>query len=114
MNQNKTSTNEKNINENLVEKFGFLRSGIITLIRVYQIFLSPIVISLHGGGGCRFFPSCSEYSLFCFRYLSLYKAFYLSIFRILRCNPYTQGGFDEPPKWFQYDARKNYRNQNHA
>ena len=83
----------------ILKKFGILRSSLVVLIRLYQKILSPILSALFQGG-CRFYPSCSDYALFCFQYLPLYRAFYLSISRILRCQPYSKGGFDEPPGWY--------------
>lgn len=45
-------------------------------------------------GRCRYYPSCSEYSLECFQRFSFFKALYKSVFRILRCNPLFEGYFD--------------------
>ena len=43
---------------------------------------------------CRFYPSCSEYSKQAFEKYNFFKAFFLSIYRILRCNPWNDGGYD--------------------
>ena len=43
---------------------------------------------------CRYYPSCSEYSLQAFKKYNFIKAFGLSIIRILKCNPIFIGGFD--------------------
>jgi len=64
----------------------------IKIIRLYQIFLSPIF-----GNNCRFYPTCSNYAIDAFKNHNFVKAFFLSIFRILRCNPYSRGGYDPVP-----------------
>jgi len=73
------------------KRWGIIRMGILLIIRLYQKSLSGIM-----GGQCRFYPTCSSYAILAFEYLPLYKAFYVTIFRIGRCNPYGKGGFDYP------------------
>ncbi|WP_277950571.1 membrane protein insertion efficiency factor YidD [Treponema zioleckii] len=62
------------------------------LIRLYQIFFSPMF-----GQCCRFYPSCSHYSLEAFKKYGPFKASLLTSKRILRCNPYCKGGYDPVP-----------------
>ncbi|MBP7283816.1 MAG: membrane protein insertion efficiency factor YidD [Leptospiraceae bacterium] len=64
----------------------------IFLIRLYKKFISPLL-----PGACRFHPSCSEYATQAFQEYGFFKAFYLSVFRISRCNPMSQGYFDPLP-----------------
>lgn len=47
---------------------------------------------------CRYFPSCSYYGLECFQKFGFVKAFLLTAWRILRCNPLFPGGYDPVPK----------------
>lgn len=47
---------------------------------------------------CRFFPSCSNYALECYRKFGFLKASLLTAWRILRCNPLSKGGYDPVPK----------------
>ena len=61
-------------------------------IRFYRKFISPLLPP-----SCRFHPSCSAYALECFRYHSLFKALWLTVRRIFRCNPFNPGGFDPVP-----------------
>ena len=61
----------------------------IKLIRLYQITLSPFV-----GMQCKFEPSCSRYACDCFAHHGFFKGFGLMVWRILRCNPWSQGGHD--------------------
>lgn len=82
---------ENKKNERMKPRWGVIRSFILFLIRVYRRLLSPVM-----GGQCRFYPTCSAYSHLVFTYFPMHKAFYLSASRILRCNPYTEGGEDIP------------------
>lgn len=78
------------------------RLGLISL-RFYKAFLSGV---LHYGGrlvgiegGCRFHPSCSRYSAEAFRRHGLARGLYLTLKRVVRCHPWSEGGFDPvPPK----------------
>ncbi len=66
-----------------------LRFVPILIIKFYKRFLSPVLPNT-----CRFYPSCSEYSLQAFKKYNMFKASYLSAYRILRCNPFNPGGYD--------------------
>ncbi|HPO48847.1 MAG TPA: membrane protein insertion efficiency factor YidD [Spirochaetota bacterium] len=59
------------------------------LIIFYQKFISPFFPP-----SCRFYPTCSEYSKQAFLKYGFFKAFFLSIYRIIRCNPWNKGGYD--------------------
>lgn len=61
----------------------------ITLIRVYKYLISPLL-----PGGCRFYPTCSEYSIEAVKRYGLLKGAFLSLRRIIRCNPLSPGGYD--------------------
>lgn len=50
-----------------------------------------------GFGSCKFIPTCSEYSLIAIKKYGVIKGVYLSAKRILRCNPFTDGGYDPIP-----------------
>lgn len=64
----------------------------IALIKLYQITLSPLV-----GRGCRFHPTCSNYGLDAYRAYGPLKATWLTAWRILRCHPFSKGGYDPVP-----------------
>ena len=66
---------------------------IISLIRVYQYFISPLLKN-----NCRYLPTCSEYSIEAFKEYGLLKGFYYSVNRISRCHPFGGKGFDPLPK----------------
>lgn len=62
----------------------------IFLIDKYRKNISP----LFGNNKCRFTPTCSQYAREAYEKYNFFKASYLSIWRILRCNPFSKGGHD--------------------
>ncbi len=58
-------------------------------IRLYQKIISPFLPP-----SCRFIPSCSEYSYQALEKYGALKGTMLSIWRLLRCNPFNKGGYD--------------------
>lgn len=71
----------------------------MALIRFYQRFISPLTPPT-----CRFYPTCSHYGLEAFRVHGPFKGAYLTVWRILRCNPWGGSGFDPVPG-SELDAR---------
>ncbi len=67
-------------------------SPIVWLIRFYQRYISTMLPPT-----CRFEPSCSQYALQAFHKYPFFKAFYLSVSRILKCHPFHKGGYDPLP-----------------
>jgi len=63
------------------------------LIRFYQLTLSPF-----WGSQCRFHPTCSHYAIEAIDKHGALKGFFLAVWRILRCNPFTKGGLDPVPE----------------
>ncbi len=61
----------------------------VFIIRIYQKTISPILPP-----SCRFYPTCSEYSIQAFKKYGVFKGGAKSVGRILRCNPFNKGGFD--------------------
>lgn len=66
----------------------------ILLIRFYRKFLSP----LKRNPCCRFSPTCSAYALEAFTKRGFFVGFGLTVYRILRCNPFSAGGYDPVPE----------------
>lgn len=64
----------------------------IVFIRFYQIFISPILPSR-----CRYTPTCSRYGLEAIKKYGPFKGGWLTIKRILRCNPWGGCGHDPVP-----------------
>ncbi|MDP2983088.1 MAG: membrane protein insertion efficiency factor YidD [Candidatus Latescibacter sp.] len=68
-----------------------LKKIFIGIIKVYQMILSPFM-----GGQCRYFPSCSHYAILALKKDGVFLGAAKSIWRILRCNPFSKGGIDYP------------------
>lgn len=66
----------------------------ILLVKFYRKFLSP----LKGGPCCRFVPTCSAYSIEAFQKRGFFVGLILTVWRILRCNPLSVGGYDPVPE----------------
>ena len=66
---------------------------LIKLIKIYKILISPLL-----GNSCRYFPSCSEYSIEALKTFGFIKGIYLSFKRILSCHPWGTGGLDPVKK----------------
>ena len=62
---------------------------IIVAIKVYSYLVSPLL-----GNSCRYFPTCSEYSIEALKTFGFFKGLFLSIKRILSCHPWKEGGYD--------------------
>ena len=62
------------------------------LIRLYQIVLSPVVN--WRGPVCKFEPSCSHYGYEAVRTHGAIKGGGMTVWRVLRCNPWSSGGYD--------------------
>jgi len=66
-----------------------LRRIAILPIRAYQLLLSPMV-----GQRCKYYPSCSEYAAQAIQRYGILRGLVLAGWRLLRCNPWSRGGFD--------------------
>jgi uncharacterized protein len=66
---------------------------VMSFIRLYQVALSPFL-----GQHCRFFPSCSHYMQDAIKTHGLFRGIRLGIQRLLRCNPFCEGGIDPIPR----------------
>ncbi|MFA6908541.1 MAG: membrane protein insertion efficiency factor YidD [Patescibacteria group bacterium] len=70
---------------------------LIQLIRLYQRTLSPDhgwFAYRHPYGYCRFSPTCSQYAIDALTTYGLFRGILKSIWRVLRCAPWSQGGYD--------------------
>lgn len=66
-----------------------LRWLVVLPIRLYQWLLSPMV-----GQRCKYYPSCSEYAVQAVQRFGILRGVVLAGWRLLRCNPWSHGGFD--------------------
>ncbi len=77
---------------------------LLQLIKFYQLFISPLI-----SPRCRFHPTCSNY---CYEAIKNhgFKGIVISIFRILKCNPFGTYGYDPVPKHFntKFKFKRNY------
>ena len=64
---------------------------LIKVIKLYQILISPQL-----GSNCKFSPTCSNYAIEALRKYGLFKGFYLSVIRILKCNPWNKNNGHDP------------------
>ena len=69
-----------------------MKKFLIAGIRFYQKYISP-----YKGTKCPYIPSCSQYGLEAIQKYGALKGSLLAIWRILRCNPFSHGGYDPVP-----------------
>ncbi len=68
-----------------------VRSLTVAPIRVYQRLFSSLA-----GNRCKYYPSCSEYAAQAIEEFGILRGLILAGWRLLRCNPWSHGGFDPP------------------
>ena len=73
-------------------RFRPLTKLLIGLIRLYQITLSPWL-----GGACRYTPTCSNYGIEALQKYGAFKGSWLTIKRVVSCNPWGGSGYDPVP-----------------
>ena len=66
-----------------------LRTAFVLPIRLYQKTVSPLM-----GERCKYYPSCSEYAVQAISKFGILRGLVLAGWRLLRCNPWSRGGFD--------------------
>ncbi|HEY8507480.1 MAG TPA: membrane protein insertion efficiency factor YidD [Steroidobacteraceae bacterium] len=69
-----------------------MRKLLVASIKIYRYALGPLL-----GPSCRFYPSCSEYALGAISRHGALKGAWLTLKRLLRCNPWHCGGHDPVP-----------------
>ncbi len=70
-----------------------MTSVLVVLVRAYQRLVSPLLPA-----SCRYVPSCSEYIAQALARHGLVRGARLSVARLLRCNPWSDGGEDPVPE----------------
>ncbi len=73
-----------------------MKKIIFKLIKIYQMTFSPDhgFIFFGTSAGCRFYPSCSQYTYEAITHYGLIAGLFKGFLRILRCNPFSKGGVD--------------------
>jgi len=69
-----------------------MRKLLIAPIRLYQRFVSPLLPQR-----CKYFPTCSQYAVEAIRVHGPLRGLLMSGWRLLRCNPFSNGGLDPVP-----------------
>lgn len=69
-----------------------MRKIFVKTIEFYQKYISPIFKS--AGVNCKYYPSCSEYTKQAIEKYGSIRGVCLGIIRILKCNPFSKGGYD--------------------
>lgn len=71
---------------------GFAARVLLTTVRWYQRYVSPL-----SGPRCRYYPTCSSYAVTALEKHGAVRGTRLALWRLLRCNPWTDGGIDDVP-----------------
>ena len=66
---------------------------LIWLIKFYRKYISPKTPP-----SCKFTPTCSQYGLESIERFGAFKGGFMTLWRILRCNPFSKGGYDPVPQ----------------
>lgn len=74
---------------------------LIFLVKFYQKHISK----LKGGSTCRFTPTCSSYAIDAIREWGAVRGLVMTVWRIIRCNPFCRCGYDPVPKNLRKRAR---------
>lgn len=70
-----------------------MKHVLLWLVRFYQTAISP-----YKKPSCKYYPTCSNYALEAIERFGAFKGTCLALYRILRCNPFSRGGFDPVPE----------------
>lgn len=84
------------------------RMPVVWVMRGYRAVISPLY-----GDVCKYYPSCSKYALDAFEVTGLIRGTALTVWRLVRCNPFSRGGVDYVPgsvlerRSTEFNAKKN-------
>ena len=70
--------------------------------------LPAVSVSFKDKPKCPYFPTCSEYGLGAVEKYGALKGGLLAVWRILRCNPFSKGGYDPSPRKPESKSRRKY------
>ncbi len=70
-----------------------MKYPLLWLIRFYRKNISP-----NTPPSCKFTPTCSQYGLEAIERFGAFKGGFMTLWRILRCNPFSKGGYDPVPQ----------------
>ena len=69
-----------------------MKKILIFFIKMYQKYISPMKTIK-----CPYIPSCSQYGLEAINKYGAFKGGFMALWRIIRCNPFSKGGYDPVP-----------------
>ena len=69
-----------------------MKKVLLFILKGYKKYISPLLKVM--GVECKYYPSCSEYAKLAIEKYGCIKGIYLSIKRIIKCNPFSKGGYD--------------------
>jgi putative membrane protein insertion efficiency factor len=72
-----------------------VKRAVLTLLRAYQRWISPLLPRR-----CKYEPCCSAYATSAIGRFGVLRGIALASWRLLRCNPFSHGGFDPVPEQF--------------
>jgi putative membrane protein insertion efficiency factor len=75
------------------------RNTCVAILRGYRAVISPLY-----GDVCRYYPSCSAYTMGAIQQHGVIKGVVLGAWRILRCHPWAKGGIDDVPESRRHHA----------
>lgn len=78
-----------------------MKKILLALIRFYKKNISPLCPS-----ACKFFPTCSVYAMTAIERFGALKGGWMALCRLLRCNPFSKGGYDPVPEILDDNLRK--------
>lgn len=84
-----------------------MKSLLIIIVKAYQKLISPLKKPC-----CKYYPSCSSYAITALEKHGAVKGTILAVWRILRCNPYSNGGVDYVPEKFRLYTLKSRSKHN--
>ncbi|OJF97084.1 membrane protein insertion efficiency factor YidD [Alkalibacterium sp. 20] len=72
-----------------------MKTFLLALVKFYQKLISPLFPP-----SCRYYPTCSHYTVEALEKHGAFKGIIMGVSRILRCNPFFKGGVDKVPDYF--------------
>jgi putative membrane protein insertion efficiency factor len=86
-----------------------VKRPLIWLIRFYQKYISS-----RTPPSCKYYPTCSNYGIEAVSEYGALVGFFMTLWRILRCNPFSKGGFDPVPKKKKKPKRISYERNDYS
>lgn len=78
-----------------------MKKLLLRMIRFYQRKISPL-----SKPHCKYIPTCSQYGFEAIERFGAFKGTALTVWRILRCNPFSNGGYDPVPQKKEKKVKK--------